>query len=146
MRAANRSGAGIGRAITVVLAGQGASVVVAARSANQLDECVNTIKQASGEATAVVADVTDPHAVVEMMDRAEQTYGPIDLLVNNAASNVTTGPLWETDPDAELVVSLASGAYDQLSGWCISVGDDRTALMRRRAQGDTPARTLQMAR
>ena len=89
---------GIGRAIAVALAGAGARVGVLARSTGELADTVRLIKSAGGRAQAVSADVTDHAAVRHAFGEIEGAFGPIDLLVNNAAIFGPLGPLWETDP------------------------------------------------
>src|SRR5579864_8870532 len=90
---------GLGRAFAISLAGAGARVAVAARSASQLDETVNLILANGGEAAAVPADVTDKDAVREMVRRVEDHLGPVNLLVNNAGAATPFGPTWEVDGD-----------------------------------------------
>lgn len=76
----------IGRAIAEQLALGGASVVVNALSSHgDADATVAAIQSKGGRALFHLADVTDPKAVSEMIDRATQEFGPIDILVNNAA-------------------------------------------------------------
>src|SRR6476646_3181818 len=91
-------GRGIGRAIATALAAAGARVGVTARSPNELAATVQLIESAGGRARAVVADVTDHQAVRHAFDDVEQAFGPIDLLVNNAAIFGPLGPIWENDP------------------------------------------------
>jgi 3-oxoacyl-[acyl-carrier protein] reductase len=74
---------GIGRAIAVALASQGAHVVAAARGANA-DATVDAIRAGGGAATAVSADVTDTASVEAMMAATLQHNGRLDVLVNNA--------------------------------------------------------------
>jgi NAD(P)-dependent dehydrogenase (short-subunit alcohol dehydrogenase family) len=93
-------GRGIGRAIAVSLAREGASVAVLARSADQLRETVATITAAGGHALAFPADVTDRPGVEAVVAQVESELGPINLLVNNAGVGGPIGPLAETDPDA----------------------------------------------
>jgi NAD(P)-dependent dehydrogenase (short-subunit alcohol dehydrogenase family) len=92
-------GRGIGRAIAQALAMAGAAVTVASRSAEQLTETVRLIERAGGRALAVITDVTQPHAVAQMVEATEHQLGPVDLLVNNAGITGPIGPLWEVDPD-----------------------------------------------
>jgi len=77
-------GRGIGRAVALALAREGAAVAVAARSADQLDETARLIHEAGGRAIALPADISDPAAVRRMADAAADQLGPIDILVNNA--------------------------------------------------------------
>jgi NAD(P)-dependent dehydrogenase (short-subunit alcohol dehydrogenase family) len=92
-------GRGIGQAITEALAAAGVGVAVAARSKDQLQQTVSTIRAAGGRAISVIADVTDIPAVEQMVRRTEAELGPVDLLVNNAAIAGPIGPLWECDPE-----------------------------------------------
>lgn len=92
-------GRGIGRAMALTLAQQGARVAVTARSQAQLDETVKQIKAAGGHAIAVAADVTQPDSVAQMVSEVENQLGAIDLLVNNAGHGSTPTPVHEADPD-----------------------------------------------
>ena len=91
------AGRGLGRAISVALAQAGAAVGVVARSEAQVAETAGAIKHAGGEALAVIADVSDPAAVERAARQVEGTLGPVDLLVNNAATPGPLGPMWEAD-------------------------------------------------
>jgi short-subunit dehydrogenase len=75
---------GIGRATALALAREGASVVVSARRANELDTLVAEIERQAGTALAVPADVTDERAVIDLANRAVERFGRIDIWVNNA--------------------------------------------------------------
>ena len=75
---------GIGAAIGHALALAGARVVLTARDQDALDRQVETITAAGGQASGVVGDTTDPRAVRRTREQAEDTFGPVDLLVVNA--------------------------------------------------------------
>jgi NADP-dependent 3-hydroxy acid dehydrogenase YdfG len=75
---------GIGEAIAVTLAAQGARVALLARRAERLDTVVEKIRGDGGQALAVVADVTDDASVAAAADRIHEAYGTVDLVVNNA--------------------------------------------------------------
>jgi NAD(P)-dependent dehydrogenase (short-subunit alcohol dehydrogenase family) len=83
---------GIGKAIAIGLAAQGARVVVAARSevvknANlpgTISDTVTEIERQGGKALAVRCDVTDEQSVQEMVDKTLEVFSGIDILVNNA--------------------------------------------------------------
>ena len=92
-------GRGIGKAISIRLAWAGASVAVAARTADQLAETVTGLTELGFRALAVTADVSDPAAVERMVQEVERSLGSVDLLVNNAGMAGPIGPTWETDPN-----------------------------------------------
>ncbi|EIV94868.1 dehydrogenase of unknown specificity [Frankia sp. QA3] len=76
---------GIGRAIALALAAQGAAVAVNYRSrAQDAHVVVKEIEAAGGRAVAVGADVSDPVAAAELVSRATDLLGGLNILVNNA--------------------------------------------------------------
>ncbi|MFC7672303.1 glucose 1-dehydrogenase [Mycolicibacterium sp. GCM10028919] len=83
------AGQGIGRGIAIGLAEAGASVVIGARTAADLDEVVAHIEGAGGTAMAVVTDVLVDEDRRRLVDSAVQRYGRLDVLINNAGG---TGP------------------------------------------------------
>jgi NAD(P)-dependent dehydrogenase (short-subunit alcohol dehydrogenase family) len=91
-------GRGIGRAIAQAFAAAGAAVTVTARSEDQLAQTVALIESAGWRALAVTADVTDQRAVEQVVKATEARFGPVDVLVNNAAVIEPIGPVWEVDP------------------------------------------------
>lgn len=83
------AGQGIGRGIALGLAEAGATVVVGARTADDLDEVVACIEQAGGSALAVVTDVLVDDDRRRLIESAVEHFGRLDVLVNNAGG---TGP------------------------------------------------------
>jgi 3-oxoacyl-[acyl-carrier protein] reductase len=76
----------IGRAIALALADAGANVVVNARkSLDEARDVVKEIEKRGGKAVASLADVTDEQAVMTMVRSSIDTFGRMDILVNNAA-------------------------------------------------------------
>ena len=75
---------GIGHACALALAGQGASVAVAARNQQKLDELVAKITASGGKAAAFVMDVADEEQIKSGIKSALGQFGKIDILVNNA--------------------------------------------------------------
>ncbi|MGN6173498.1 MAG: SDR family NAD(P)-dependent oxidoreductase [Streptosporangiaceae bacterium] len=75
---------GIGAATARELGRRGASVVLAARRADELDAQARATRDAGGGALAVRADITDPADVASLVERALAAHGRIDVLVNNA--------------------------------------------------------------
>lgn len=86
---------GIGRAISVALAGEGAAVVLAARSIEKLEETAEQVSKAGGQAQIVVTELTEEDSIKNLVKATEQKFGRLDILVNNAG--VThSAPLAET--------------------------------------------------
>jgi NADP-dependent 3-hydroxy acid dehydrogenase YdfG len=75
---------GIGAATAKRLAASGAKVVLAARNEDKLRTLVSEITEAGGTATYRFTDVTDRADAKALAAFAEETYGPVDVLVNNA--------------------------------------------------------------
>ncbi|MGW3401851.1 SDR family NAD(P)-dependent oxidoreductase [Streptomyces zhihengii] len=99
------AGSGLGRAIALAFATEGASVVAAGRTAPSLDETVGLIEAAGGTATAVTADVTDSGQLQNLVRQSVSRFGALDIAVNNAGilrGTVPVGDLSEDDWDAVL--------------------------------------------
>jgi NAD(P)-dependent dehydrogenase (short-subunit alcohol dehydrogenase family) len=79
---------GLGAAIAKRLAADGASVVLVARSAADLERMAGEIRGVGGAAETLVVDVTDRAASLKAMARLLADGGPVDVLVNNAGGNV----------------------------------------------------------
>jgi NAD(P)-dependent dehydrogenase (short-subunit alcohol dehydrogenase family) len=78
------SGRGIGRAVACLFAAEGATVVVAARTAGEGEETVSLIREAGGEARFIGTDVSRDAAVRDLVAETVRAYGRLDALVNNA--------------------------------------------------------------
>ncbi len=91
-------GGGIGRALALEFARNGARVVCCGRRADPLNETVKLIEREGGEGLAVPADVTDQSQVGELVDTALRQFAAIDVLVNNAGSAKSVGAVFEIDP------------------------------------------------
>jgi NAD(P)-dependent dehydrogenase (short-subunit alcohol dehydrogenase family) len=77
-------GRGIGRAIALKFAGEGAAVVVTARSEIELRQVVAEIQKAGGKASAVVADVGRESDCAKIVSATREAFGAIHVLINNA--------------------------------------------------------------
>lgn len=88
---------GIGEDIARLYARFGAKVVVSSRKQDACDALAADIKAAGGEATGVAAHVGDMDQLKKLVERTLETYGGIDILVNNAASNPVFGPALDCD-------------------------------------------------
>jgi 3-oxoacyl-[acyl-carrier protein] reductase len=75
---------GIGRACALKLASAGATVAVAARNQEKLDDLVNEISGAGAQAAAFAVDVTDEEQIKAAIKAAIAQFGKVDILVNNA--------------------------------------------------------------
>lgn len=75
---------GLGEAAARHLAAQGASLVLGARRVDRIESLADELNRAGGKALAVATDVTDHTQVKALVDAAVQTYGRIDVMINNA--------------------------------------------------------------
>lgn len=97
---------GIGRALAVGFAQEGAFVVAVARTQTGADSLEGTVQQivgSGGKAVAVACDVTKENEVNRVVDTALTTFGRIDVLVNDAGVNVRG-----------IVLELAAESWDQI--------------------------------
>jgi NAD(P)-dependent dehydrogenase (short-subunit alcohol dehydrogenase family) len=99
------AGRGIGRAVALALSEAGSTVVIGARSVDQLEAVGTEVRQRGGQAMVAPLDVTDAVSVRQFVATALDRFGRVDLLVNNAGSNNgsengAVGPLWQINPDA----------------------------------------------
>ncbi len=131
---------GIGRAIAHRFAAEGASVVLSASRMGAhgalegtLEESVASIEAAGGKAAAVAADLSDPAARQDLIDRAEVAFGPIDILVNNAAgarmklpsesSTEDRSYMYELNVNApvDLAQQAIPGMKERGGGWILNI-------------------------
>ncbi|MBV9849990.1 MAG: SDR family oxidoreductase [Armatimonadetes bacterium] len=77
---------GIGRAIALRLAAEGARVVLSARDQDALHAAVGEIAQAGGAADAIALDLRESEAAGELAQFAQERFGAIDIVVNNAGA------------------------------------------------------------
>ncbi|MDS0295705.1 SDR family NAD(P)-dependent oxidoreductase [Halogeometricum luteum] len=82
---------GIGAGVAERLAAEGANVVVTGRTAEAGEAVAERIRESGGEATFVRADMRDPDDIAALVDAAVETFGGLDVLVNNAGVETDTG-------------------------------------------------------
>jgi acetoacetyl-CoA reductase/3-oxoacyl-[acyl-carrier protein] reductase len=111
---------GIGKAIAVMFASEGANVVVTARTEHAIDDLAGRIVQSEGSALAVTADLSIDSDLQRIADETLANYGRIDILVNNAG--IIHPPINLVDFDFELwrkVVAVNLEAVALLTALCL---------------------------
>ena len=91
------AGRGIGRAIALAYAREGARLALAARSESELQEAVAAVSELGAEAIAVPTDVTSQEDAERLAGKVVDRFGRIDVLVNNAGISGPVGPLQGND-------------------------------------------------
>jgi NAD(P)-dependent dehydrogenase (short-subunit alcohol dehydrogenase family) len=134
---------GIGRAIALRLAAEGARIVAVAsrlgrhgEMAGTLEELVESVEAGGGRAAALAADLSDEAARSDLIARAEACFGPIDVLVNNAAMASWGMPsavslrdrrkMLEVNLHApvDLAQQVLPGMRERGRGWILGIGSD----------------------
>ncbi len=99
---------GLGRAMALILAGAGCHVAVTSRNMNEAEEAAREARALGRKAVAVCADVTKRDNVEEMVGTTLDRFGRIDILINNAGTNIRKPLLdlseeeWDTVLDTNL--------------------------------------------
>ena len=100
------AGRGIGQSVAIALAEAGADVVLAARTASQLEETAAAVRSKGKRAIGLPTDVTQKTAVEKLMTTAVEQLGGLHILVNNAGT-MAPGPLLEqTEEQWDRVVDV----------------------------------------
>ncbi len=94
------AGRGIGQAIALAYAGEGAKLSLAARSIPELEETADQCRKLGAEVLITQTDVTDSGQVGRLIDATIERYSAIDILVNNAGIAGPIGSLEDNDMDA----------------------------------------------
>jgi len=103
---------GIGRAIAALLAREGASVVITARTRADLDEAAAAIDAvAPGRVEAAAADMTDPAEVQRVVDVARHRFGPVGIAVSNVIGHVIDAAKEGSGPGAGTFESMPPAEY-----------------------------------
>jgi meso-butanediol dehydrogenase / (S,S)-butanediol dehydrogenase / diacetyl reductase len=106
-------GRGIGKAIALALAREGANVVVTGRKRDVLDSTANEILALGVDAVATVTDVSDESQVADLVDGTLGKFGHIDILVNNAGITGPTSPITQVSRAEwdEVLATNLTGAF-----------------------------------
>ncbi|MFK7730241.1 MAG: SDR family NAD(P)-dependent oxidoreductase [Pseudomonadales bacterium] len=139
------SSRGIGKATAQRFAAEGANVVLSASRMGEhgslpgtLESAVQEIKDSGGNAAAVVCDLLDSDARATLIEQASEPFGPIDILVNNAAAGVMKLPSQITSAErnmmfdlnvnvpVELTQQAAPAMKEKGQGWVLNISS-RTA-------------------
>ena len=106
-------GSGIGRAVALALAAEGATVAVAGRSQEALAETVKLIETADGTASYVTADVTDPSDVAQLVSTVVSRHNGLHLAVNNAGIIGAVAPVADFDDAiwSQVLATNLTGVY-----------------------------------
>jgi 3-oxoacyl-[acyl-carrier protein] reductase len=75
---------GIGRAISLALGAEGATVVIAARTTDTLADAAELIRRAGGRAEPVVTELADEESIRALVRTTRERFGRLDILINNA--------------------------------------------------------------
>jgi NAD(P)-dependent dehydrogenase (short-subunit alcohol dehydrogenase family) len=107
------AGRGIGKAIALAFAAEGARVAVTARTAPELEEVVAAVRSKGGTALAVTADLADRGVPTRLIGQVASELGPVEILVNNAGvgSSADPRPVLDFDDafwDFSLAVNLTA--------------------------------------
>jgi NAD(P)-dependent dehydrogenase (short-subunit alcohol dehydrogenase family) len=117
---------GIGAAVARAFRSAGARVAIAARDAEALHRLADELGRTDGHALALPADVSDPEAVAQMVERAIAEFGRLDFACNNAA-----GGGHPPTPLAEVPIeAFDSGLAVSLRGVFLSMREEIPAIVR----------------
>jgi len=134
------SSSGIGRAIALELARSGANVLIhARRSAAAAAEVAAEVRALGAQSTVLLADLADPQAAADLVERAWAWRSGVDIWINNAGMDTLTGDaarwtflekldaLWQVDVRATVICGRAAGAKmkEARSGVILNMGWDQ---------------------
>jgi NADP-dependent 3-hydroxy acid dehydrogenase YdfG len=117
---------GIGRATAILLASQGAKVMIFGRHQNDLDEAMKDIRETGGEVLGLTADVSDLEDIRRVFKEFDEQMDKLDILINNAAlgyGSITEGnyPEWDYILRTNLLgyMAMTHEAVERMkaSGW-----------------------------
>ena len=144
---------GIGQTLAIALAQAGANVALVSRTRSDLEAVAQKVEAAGRKALVMPTDIQNVSQIRKMIDEVHQTFGKIDILINNAAWTATVEALeateeeWDQTLDTSLkAVFFASQAAAKIMikqgrGKIINIGSTlgRTAFARRSVYGAAKA-------
>jgi NAD(P)-dependent dehydrogenase (short-subunit alcohol dehydrogenase family) len=92
------AGRGIGRSVAIALSRAGDRVVITSRSEGELGSTAETIRAHGGQVEAIVGDLRETQTIDRLFDRANARFGPVTLLINNAA-DLERAPIEDSRPE-----------------------------------------------
>lgn len=92
------AGQGVGQGIAFAMAREGAAIAVTGRTESKLTATVEQIREFGGTAEAIVCDIAETEQITAAVARTVESFGGVDVLVNNASLN-PLGPLLDLTPD-----------------------------------------------
>jgi len=93
-------GPGMGRAIALAFAREGAKLAIGARNAKRLDEVAAEIEAAGASVVAVPTDISDRQQCQRLVEETVKSFGAVDILVQNAAHGGDFTQAMDADPDS----------------------------------------------
>lgn len=88
-------GRGLGRSVALAFSRQGAKVVLAARTKDEIDHVAEELRSLKKDAIAIPTDVSNEDQATQMVRRTLEIYGTVDILVNNAGARGPIAPIHE---------------------------------------------------
>jgi 3-oxoacyl-[acyl-carrier protein] reductase len=113
---------GIGRAIALGLAAEGANVAICARTEPALRDAEAAVREKGVRVHAATCDVADPKALAAFLHGARKAFGGVDVLVHNASA-LAVGPSladWEASLQVDLMAAVR--ACEQVVPWMVEAG------------------------
>jgi 3-oxoacyl-[acyl-carrier protein] reductase len=120
---------GIGRAIALGLAAEGASVSICARSEEALRATERELRGHQGKVHAATCDVGDPAALGAYLDAAREEFGSVDVLVHNASALAVTSDLAAWEASIRIDLMAAVHACEKVVPWMRASGGGSILLV-----------------
>jgi len=97
---------GIGRSIAITLAQQGAVLVINGNNKNLLTQLTREIEEAGSKCIVQLGDISNPDIAAKILKKAEENFGRVDILINNAGINMRTSTLEMQVEDWKRVIDV----------------------------------------